>query len=284
MSRRSSTDLTTRMREQAAGLGEVHDPALAALTRIRDSYLAVPGPPPSAEVEGFLAGERPLAVGQPAGRPLRTSRWRRAVAWLVGAGLAWQVGLGSTAAFAVVTSVGIAGSLPAPAQEVFDKVLTTLSPFDRAPKHDRQTHEPDGDDPRRKAPQPTDLETRGPVEGVGYAGETDEELRQPGSSPDSTEPAPGADAPDDTDVRVPHGGGQPATPPSPGGGPHPVQPPGSGDEEGPDEGEDAEAPEEPDEEDESEDDESEDDEPEDDGELEEDDEPEEDDELEEDDR
>jgi hypothetical protein len=187
-----------------------------------------------------------------------------------------------------VASAGITGSLPAPAQRVFDTVLTTLTPFDRAPGHDGETHGPDGRDPRRQAPEPTDLETQGPVEEAGYAGDTDEEIPQPGAHPDPTGSA-GADVPDDTDVPVPHGGRQPGTPPNPGGGTQPVHPAGSADEQEPNPGEDVEAPAEPEEEDESEEeDEPEEDEPEEDepeeDEPDADDEPEEDDELEKDDR
>lgn len=124
-----------------------------AVTDIRGAFLVTAAPPPSPELAAHLdldylakVSSRPdvsqwdTAAGpstvEPGGVPSTTprhrARIRRLVGWLSGLGLAWQVGLGSTAAFAAVTGAGVSGVLPNDVQDLFDTVVAKVSPFDRA--------------------------------------------------------------------------------------------------------------------------------------------------------
>lgn len=124
-----------------------------AVTDIRSAFLVTAAPPPSPELAAHLdldylakvssrphvpqwdtaAGPSTVAPGGgPSTKPRHRTRVRRLIGWLSGLGLAWQVGLGSTAAFAAaLTGAGVSGVLPDPVQDLFDKVITQVTPFDR---------------------------------------------------------------------------------------------------------------------------------------------------------
>ena len=52
--------------------------------------------------------------------------------WIAGLSLAAKISVGATAAAVGVVGAGAAEVLPAPAQQVFDEVLTAVTPFDRS--------------------------------------------------------------------------------------------------------------------------------------------------------
>jgi hypothetical protein len=65
-------------------------------------------------------------------RPTLLVRRSRLIGWIAGLSLAAKISVGATAAAVGVVGAGAAEVLPAPAQEVFDEVLTAVTPFDRS--------------------------------------------------------------------------------------------------------------------------------------------------------
>jgi hypothetical protein len=106
-------------------------------------------PLPSAELAALLdatqaprispSPENALAKGT--ARNARATAWRRPTllvrrsrlfGWIASLSLAAKISVGATAAAVGVVGAGAAEVLPAPAQQVFDEVLTTVTPFDRS--------------------------------------------------------------------------------------------------------------------------------------------------------
>lgn len=105
----------------------------AAIHGYRDAYVA-PAPQASPELMGWLSGtptpprngtEVPTAA-TPVRARASARRWRRtAASALTGWGVAAQIALGGTAAFAMVATAGAVGVLPDGPQVVFDRILDT---------------------------------------------------------------------------------------------------------------------------------------------------------------
>lgn len=176
-----------------------------AIADFRDAFTE-PAPQPSPELVGRLTGvpvlprhetdTRATAVAplRPHTSPL--ARWiRTAVRALAGLGIAAKVGLGGTAALAVVTAAGMTGVLPEGPQAVFDRI------FDK-----QQTDQPSPGSPSEETSE-SETPTGSGAEEAG---------KPPSPAPITSRPGDrGGDgkSPNMTGEQSPSGGGQPAPQP-----------------------------------------------------------------------
>jgi hypothetical protein len=133
----------------------------AAFGALRGNASTLP-PPPSAELAAFLvpgisaspadcgATHSPnTAMGAAKRSPQPRRRRKRMIGWIASLSLATKIGIGAATAAVGVTVAGVAEVLPPAAQDVFDQVITIVTPFDRA--DDTRNDEGRGDAGRERA-------------------------------------------------------------------------------------------------------------------------------------
>lgn len=147
MQRLTNDEIDALLAQQTPSVRERHADVASLIADLRHAFHPSTPPAPTVELAAYLdatlLAARPAAnaatapTPTPAAQPSvpttsapsqRTVRTRRLVGWLSGLGLAGQVGLGATAAVAAVAGAGVAGTLPDPAQTVFNEVVATLVP------------------------------------------------------------------------------------------------------------------------------------------------------------
>lgn len=120
------------------------EPLAAVLAEIREDLVPA-SVSPSPDLAGFFAGASLPIMGSaddvdPEAVSLEDRRRSRHVAAVLAAGVGVKVALGATAAAAVLGGAGIAGVLPAPVQEVVDRLIhpgSVVEPLEAPPEREK---------------------------------------------------------------------------------------------------------------------------------------------------